>query len=136
MRNRIRQGAFDRWYIFHEFNDEAAWSGSRWVPCTPDGIPVGGMQVCSFETVDEAIAFSRRDFDGGWVKFRDVTLLPGGVVRAELSLPPLVKPVVQISGECGCGGIMIPHPWRKLVWICNRSHFWNRRRHAYLVGEL
>lgn len=43
---------------------------------------------------------------------------------------------MRMEGECGCGGKLIPHPWRRLVWICDRSHWWNRRKHAYLEGEV
>jgi len=41
-----------------------------------------------------------------------------------------------ISGTCECGGHLIPHPWRASVWICDRSHWWNRKAHAYLVATL
>jgi hypothetical protein len=40
-----------------------------------------------------------------------------------------------MEGKCACGGTLIPHPWRRLRWMCDRSHWWNRRKHAYLVGK-
>jgi len=53
---RIARGAFDRWYIFHPSDSGLAWSGSRWEP-TIDGIPTGGVQVCSFSTSEEALEY-------------------------------------------------------------------------------
>lgn len=43
---------------------------------------------------------------------------------------------VQLTGRCHCGGNLIPHKRKKLVWICDRSRWWNRRKHAYLTGEV
>ena len=53
-RCEIRQGVFDRWIIFQHGNPLKAWSGSRWVPATEDGVPTGGVQVCNFWTRDDA----------------------------------------------------------------------------------
>jgi hypothetical protein len=52
--SRIRQGLFDRWYIFHPDDDLRAWSGSRWVPSTPEGLAAGGIQIANFSTESEA----------------------------------------------------------------------------------
>lgn len=49
----------------------------------------------------------------------------------------MTLPEIKVTGTCGkCGGKMIPHPRKLLVWICENSHWWNRKRHAYLVGSL
>lgn len=62
----------------------------------------------------------------------------GETVRIDFKIPAnaagSVRPV--LSADCGCGGRMIPHPRKPLVWICDRSHWWNRRKHAYLIGRL
>jgi hypothetical protein len=50
---KLRQGLFERWYIFHPHNIVLAWSGSRWVACFPDGLP-RETQVCNFATEQEA----------------------------------------------------------------------------------
>jgi len=50
----IRKGAFGRWYIFHSFFLNEAWSGSRWVKASDDGVPLGEAQVCNFETREAA----------------------------------------------------------------------------------
>lgn len=42
----------------------------------------------------------------------------------------------NLTGKCHCGGELLPHPKKPLVWICNRSHWWNRKKHAYLRGSL
>jgi hypothetical protein len=31
---------------------------------------------------------------------------------------------------------MVPHQRKPLVWICQRSHWWNRFRHTYLIGSI
>jgi hypothetical protein len=43
---------------------------------------------------------------------------------------------LRCDGQCECGGQLVPHPWRKMRWVCERSHWWNRRKHAYLVGQV
>ena len=44
---------------------------------------------------------------------------------------------VQLTARCHCGGNLVPHKRKPLVWICDRSHWWNRRRgHAYLIGRM
>jgi hypothetical protein len=53
-RYRIRQGLFGRWYIVHPYLDDAAWSGSRWVSVSEQGVPTGGVQVCNFNTAEQA----------------------------------------------------------------------------------
>jgi hypothetical protein len=55
----LNQGIFDRWFIGHPKLRDAAWSGSRWVPCGPMGEPTGGVQVCNFETEQEAREYCR-----------------------------------------------------------------------------
>lgn len=56
----IRQGIFDRWYIFHAWNITKAWSGSRWVSCSCDGTP-HLVQVCNFTTDEEAREYCREN---------------------------------------------------------------------------
>jgi len=57
MRGVVRQGVFNRWYIFHHADAALAWSGAQWVP-TNDGIPTGGVQVCNFDTSDDAVDYA------------------------------------------------------------------------------
>jgi hypothetical protein len=52
----IRQGIFERWFIFHPesvVDGARAWSGSKWVKCGHDGVPYL-VQVCNFTTEKEA----------------------------------------------------------------------------------
>jgi hypothetical protein len=56
---RLREGIFDRWYIFHPTRDDLAWSGSQWVPSSPEGLPTGSFQVCNFFTEQEARDYCR-----------------------------------------------------------------------------
>lgn len=49
----LRQGIFDRWFIFHPYNITRAWSGSDWVACCYDGVPQA-VQVCNFESEEDA----------------------------------------------------------------------------------
>lgn len=49
----LRQGLFDRWFIFHPHNVTRAWSGSDWVSCGPDGLP-HMVQVCNFDNEEQA----------------------------------------------------------------------------------
>ena len=57
----------------------------------------------------------------------------------ENKIPPGLKRALEdrlvMIGTCACGGTLVRHPWRRMVWVCSRSHFWNRRKHVYLVGE-
>lgn len=47
---------------------------------------------------------------------------------------------ITIDATCDCGGKMIPaRNWmgrRIAAWRCSRSHWWNRKAHAYLVVKL
>lgn len=57
---RIRQGLFDRWYIFHPFfKRERAWSGSRWVGCDAQGLPADNVQVVNFDSEKHAREYCR-----------------------------------------------------------------------------
>jgi len=56
---RIRQGIFDRWYIFHPTNDSMAWSGSHWVGCCFNGLPYN-VQVCNFDSEDQALEYCQK----------------------------------------------------------------------------
>ena len=39
---------------------------------------------------------------------------------------------IELSGNCACGGNLIRDKRDASVWICERSHWWNRRKHARL----
>jgi hypothetical protein len=59
---KIRQGLFDRWYLFRPgrpYGEEQAWSGMTWVPASEFGQPLGRAQVCNFSTREEAIEYCR-----------------------------------------------------------------------------
>lgn len=46
---------------------------------------------------------------------------------------------LELTGECACGGEMVRvNNWfgkPLLEWKCNRSRWWNRKQHAYLVAS-
>jgi hypothetical protein len=55
----LREGIFGRWFIFspeRPLIGERAWSGSQWVMCSPEGVPLG-VQVCNFETRQDAVDY-------------------------------------------------------------------------------
>ena len=54
----LRKGLFDRWYIFNPLMPWA-WSGSRWVAATEEGLPTGGVQICNFASEEEAREYCR-----------------------------------------------------------------------------
>lgn len=56
----IRLGAFRRWFIQNTNDPRFAWSGSRWVPATPDGAPDALIQVCNFGTEKEAVEYANK----------------------------------------------------------------------------
>lgn len=60
----IRQGQFERWYIFHPEDVRLAWTGSQWTAVWPDGFPVGGVQVCNFGTEQEAADYAALHLEG------------------------------------------------------------------------
>jgi hypothetical protein len=66
MNCRLNQGLFDRWYIFHPTDDRRAWSGSRWVPVSEQGLPAGGVQVCNFESEQAAAEYAKKSL---WLDF-------------------------------------------------------------------
>jgi hypothetical protein len=51
-----------RWIILSRDSPNLAWSGSRWVP-HHQGIPTGNVQICNFETRDEAQAYVDENFN-------------------------------------------------------------------------
>lgn len=59
----IERGAFDRWYIFHPWRKDLAWSGAKWAE-TVNGIPRGRFGICNFSSAAEALDYAeRRKFD-------------------------------------------------------------------------
>jgi len=64
----IQQNAFDRWVIADALNPELAWSGSRWVDVRPDGLALS-VQICNFETFEEAEKFAAEKIGGEGGKF-------------------------------------------------------------------
>lgn len=58
MNCKVRQGVFNRWYIFSAIDPFLAWGGSGWIFCAKDGRPLG-VQLCNFETEDEAREYCR-----------------------------------------------------------------------------
>ena len=54
----VRQNLFGRWYLASaEYPTLLAWTGSRWT-LHADGMPIGGIQICNFETADKARAYA------------------------------------------------------------------------------
>lgn len=37
----------------------------------------------------------------------------------------------ELRAKCGCGGDL-RRLGKKMVWVCTRSRWWNRKKHAYL----
>jgi hypothetical protein len=59
MRVKLRENSFHLWIIVPSENEHVAWSGSRWVPITRDGLPAGDLQkLKNFATVKEAVAYA------------------------------------------------------------------------------
>jgi hypothetical protein len=59
MRVKLRENSFYLWIIVPSENEHLAWSGSRWVPITSDGLPAGELQkLKNFATVKEAVAYA------------------------------------------------------------------------------
>lgn len=64
-----------------------------------------------------------------------VSLFTGPIPPEMLPMLPNAK--LHLSATCGrCGGQLIPHKRKPLVWICQRSRWWNRRKHSYLQGSV
>jgi hypothetical protein len=63
-------------------------------------------------------------------------LKPGETIYTDIRVPSGAASLsIKVDGECDCGGKLIPHPRKPLVWICEHSRWWNRMKHAYLIGE-
>jgi len=62
---KIGLGLFGRWVIYHPVVEDFAWSGSRWV-LTIDGFPSGGIQICNFETREEAESYCEKHGVNGY----------------------------------------------------------------------
>ena len=58
MNVRLRQNAFDRWIVVDAANESTAWSGSRFVPITPEGLPASDVQVSNLDTREEATEYA------------------------------------------------------------------------------
>jgi hypothetical protein len=54
----LKQGLFDRWFIVNGDREEFAWSGRRWVLVDPRCFPVGEIQVCNFDTREQAASYA------------------------------------------------------------------------------
>lgn len=50
---------FDRWIIVHADYPQMAWTGLRWAPITPEGMPAGQFQVCNFATYTDAEVYAQ-----------------------------------------------------------------------------
>jgi hypothetical protein len=57
-RVRLRQNAFDRWIVVDATDESMAWSGSRFVPITEQGLPASNVQVSNLDTREEAAEYS------------------------------------------------------------------------------
>jgi len=57
-RVRLRQNAFGRWIIVNAADEGTAWSGSRFVPITDDGVPASDVQVSNLDTRDSAAEYA------------------------------------------------------------------------------
>ena len=57
---KLRENSFYLWIIVPSDNEHPAWSGSRWVPITSEGLPVGDLQALkNFATVEEAVSYAQ-----------------------------------------------------------------------------
>lgn len=57
-RVRLKQNAFNRWIVVDAANEQMAWSGSRFVPITLDGLPASDVQVSNLGTREEAATYA------------------------------------------------------------------------------
>jgi hypothetical protein len=55
---RIRENASLCWIIIANENQHLAWSGTRWVPITREGVARGNVKASSYATVKEAIGYA------------------------------------------------------------------------------
>lgn len=58
---RLAEGFLGHWIIVNGQDESLAWSGSRWVPHR-HGYPTGDVQVCNFETREEAKTYAEERF--------------------------------------------------------------------------
>lgn len=56
---RFRETFFGRWIVVHPSNDDAAWSGSRWVSIDQNAFHYGGVQVSNFASIGEAADYAQ-----------------------------------------------------------------------------
>ena len=57
-RVRLRLNAFDRWIVVDAADESKAWSGSRFVPITPEGFPASDVQVSNLGTREDAAEYA------------------------------------------------------------------------------
>jgi hypothetical protein len=57
-RVRLRQNAFDRWIVVDAADESKAWSGSRFVPITPEGFPASDVQISNLDTREDAAEYA------------------------------------------------------------------------------
>lgn len=63
------------------------------------------------------------------------SIAPGAVYEGvSFSAPEGADVEVELTANCGCGGKMVKKG--KNEWICDRSHWWNRNKHAHLIAEM
>jgi hypothetical protein len=55
----LRENSFRLWIIVPTDNEHIAWSGTRWIPITRDGLPAADLDVLTFATVKEAASYSQ-----------------------------------------------------------------------------
>jgi hypothetical protein len=59
MKVKFRKDIFNRWLLVNPDNVREAWSGWRFVDIDATGMPTGGVQVCNFDSRDEAEDYCR-----------------------------------------------------------------------------
>lgn len=81
---RIELNPLNRWVIMHP-HGPLAWSGSRWVLAV-NGLPIGGVQICNFETSEEALVYVGAHVEE--IKNAALETAPAGIsLRRETALP-------------------------------------------------
>lgn len=60
----------------------------------------------------------------------------GETAFVEAAIPPGANVEITLTADCACGGRMIPRHGHPREYVCDRSHWWNRKKHAHLVIEI
>ena len=72
---------------------------------------------------------------------KPININPGERFKGHVQLPDNANPAsveLKLKGECGgCGGQVVPHKTKPLVWVCQNERWWKPwQRHARLEAKV